>query len=100
MLVFCLIKVVIKEALLKKSRRKYSTSVAISYDPTMDVPKVESFGHGEISSKIQKIARRYGVPIVRNKKIVEQIAESSSSQEISEDLYTDLARIFNEIEGG
>lgn len=76
--------------------KKSSSAVALSYDATqMSAPQVSLQGKSYTAEKILSLARRYGIPMHRNQKLVEKLADLSLDQEIPQDLYQTVAEILH-----
>jgi len=69
-------------------------AVAVSYDSSMNAPRVLAKGAGEIARKIKKIATEHDVPIVENKPLARSLyAMVAVGGEIPGDLYQAVAEV-------
>ena len=69
-------------------------AVAIRYDrDEMDAPHVVATGKGQRARKIKRLARRFGVPVVRNVALARGLFECDSDAAIPPDFYEPVAEI-------
>ena len=69
-------------------------AVALSYTPGIDTaPQVISSGRRDLASEMERVARRYGVPIVEDRTLTERLLRVAVPEEIPEELYLDVAEI-------
>jgi flagellar biosynthetic protein FlhB len=70
-------------------------AVAVRYDTkTMDAPVVVAKGAGELAEKIMKIARSYGVPVIRRPELARTIFKTVEiGKSIPEVLYVAVAEV-------
>ena len=74
------------------------SAVALQYDDKADNAPVISARGSENSVKLMKsIARRYGVPIAKKEKLLNNLENVRVSQEIPSDLYLEVAELFQQI---
>lgn len=70
-------------------------AVALRYDPEQDeAPQVASIGRCEVAREMERVARRYGVPIVENCPLTERLIQVPVPELIPTELYQDVALIF------
>lgn len=73
-------------------------AVALSFDPTkMNAPQVCARGARRTAEELVRRARRYGVPVVKNAKLLEQLDPLQIEEEIPNSLYPDVAALFVEL---
>jgi flagellar biosynthetic protein FlhB len=71
-------------------------AAAIRYrEAEMTAPRVVARGRGEIARKIKRLARRKGVPIVREVALARSLVELALDEEIPEDLYDAVAEVLH-----
>ncbi len=81
----------------KKEKSKY-TAVALSYDEAlMDAPEVSAIGHERLAKTMRSVARRYGVPVISDKKLTKQLSEVPETEAVPEELYQDVAKLIQRI---
>jgi flagellar biosynthetic protein FlhB len=69
-------------------------AVALRYDAeTMDAPQVVASGRRLQAHKIRQIARRHGVPIVRNVPLARALVQLELEEEIPAELYEGVAEV-------
>ncbi|MBW2735096.1 MAG: EscU/YscU/HrcU family type III secretion system export apparatus switch protein [Deltaproteobacteria bacterium] len=69
-------------------------AVALRYDAeTMDAPKVMARGRNLLASKIKAIARRHGVPIIRDVPLARALVELELDDEVQPELYEAVAEV-------
>lgn len=69
-------------------------AVAIRYrEQEMTAPRVVARGRGEVARKIRRLARRHGVPIVREVALARSLVELDLEDEVPEDLYEAVAEV-------
>jgi len=79
-------------------RKGMLTAAALSYHRSSgEAPKVTAVGRGERAKDIQRIARRYGVPVKRNETLADKFADVSVSTRIPQDYYDEVARMLVEL---
>ncbi len=75
------------------SKRRH-LATAIDYDPKrMRAPKVSAHAQRNIALEMKRIARRYGVPAVRNNELVKELHAVEEQSSIPEDLYSSVADV-------
>ena len=73
-------------------------AVALSYESALDdAPVVVSSGEGDLAERIERVARDYGIAIVRDLLLAEALAELQVGEPIPEALYHAVAAILGEI---
>ncbi len=73
-------------------------AVALRYDDASDpVPIVVSSGSGSLAAQIERAARDYGVPVIRDVPLAMALSELKVGDEIPEALYDAIAAILNEL---
>jgi flagellar biosynthetic protein FlhB len=71
-------------------------AVAIRYDDEeMGAPQVVSSGRGEVAQKIKKIARRHGIPTIRNVPLARALVDLEVDEQIPAEFYEPVAEILN-----
>ena len=71
-------------------------AVALRYDgEAMGAPQVVSAGRGELARKIKKMARRHGIPTVRNVPLARALVDLDVDQEIPAEFYEPVAELLN-----
>ena len=69
-------------------------ATSLRYDKSkMEAPEISSKSVGEEAELMRRMAKRYGIPIVKNVSLLEQLGEQSVGEEISQELYSDVAQI-------
>lgn len=69
-------------------------AVALRYDAeTMDAPRVLARGRNVLASKIKAIARRHGVPIIRDVPLARALVELELDEEVPAELYEAVAEV-------
>lgn len=75
-------------------------AVALRYDQeNMDAPQVVARGRGLVASKIRQIARRHGIPIVRNVPLAHTLVELELDDEIPAEIYDAVAEVLRFVYG-
>ena len=70
-------------------------AVALRYDPSFDdAPQVASVGRCELAREMERIARRYGVPIVEDCSLTARLIQVPVPEPIPCELYSEVALIF------
>jgi flagellar biosynthetic protein FlhB len=69
-------------------------AVAIEYKESMNAPKVVAKGAGEVAERIKSVARKYGIPILRNPPLARELFKSV---EIGEEIPSRLYRLVAEL---
>lgn len=73
-------------------------AIALRYDETQDAaPVVVSAGDGDLALRIERAARDYGVPVVRDVPLAQALLELRVGESIPEALYDSVAAILNEL---
>jgi flagellar biosynthesis protein len=73
-------------------------AVALSYDRDRDdAPIVVSSGEGDLAERIERMARDYGIAIVRDRPLADALSELRAGEAIPESLYRAVAAILGEI---
>lgn len=73
-------------------------AVALRYDETLDdAPVVVSAGDGELAFRIERAARDFGVPVVRDVPLARALIELRVGESVPEALYDSIAAILNEL---
>lgn len=68
---------------------------ALSYESeSMDAPVVSAIGSNELAKAMYREAKRAGVPIFVSNKIIKSMRDCSVNEQIPEESYPDLAKIF------
>jgi flagellar biosynthesis protein len=73
-------------------RKKYKTSVALSYDKS-GAPTVTASGDGLIAQAIVERAREFDVPVVEDAKLAQLLSKVPLGEEIPVELYQAVAEI-------
>jgi flagellar biosynthesis protein len=72
--------------------------VALRYDDKQDdAPVVVSVGDGLLAHQIERAARDYGIPVVRDVPLSQALLELRVGEAIPEALYESIAAILNEL---
>lgn len=75
-------------------------AVALSYDPKrMRAPQVAARGEAEAARDLVRAARRYGIPILTDKNLIEPLGNLAAEAEIPPELYEDVAGILAKLPG-
>jgi type III secretion system FlhB-like substrate exporter len=73
-------------------------AIALRYDDEADpTPVVVSSGSGSLAAQIERAARDYGVPVVRDVPLAAALSELRVGDEIPEALYEAIAAVLNEL---
>jgi type III secretion system FlhB-like substrate exporter len=73
-------------------------AVALRYAEDDDqAPVVVSAGDGSLAERIERAARDYGVPVVRDVPLADALSELRVGDEIPEALYDAVAAVLNEL---
>jgi type III secretion system FlhB-like substrate exporter len=76
-------------------------AVALQYqDASQEAPVVVSSGDGDLAERIERAARDYGVPIVRDVPLAAALRELALGDAIPEALYESVAAILGELASG
>jgi flagellar biosynthesis protein len=76
-------------------------AVALRYeDAEHEAPVVVSSGDGDLADRIERAARDYGVPIVRDVSLATALRELAIGDTIPEALYESVAAILGELATG
>lgn len=71
-------------------------AVAIKYDKSEDgAPKVVAKGMNQRADKIKEIARKAGVPVMRNVALAHALNKLEVGDEVPEELYDAVAEVLN-----
>jgi flagellar biosynthetic protein FlhB len=70
-------------------------AVALRYDDQMGAPEVVSSGRGEVAQKIKKLARRHGVPTIRNVALARALVDLEVDEQIPAAFYEPVAEILS-----
>lgn len=69
-------------------------AVALSWDDeTMEAPEVVAKGERLVAERIVAVARRAGIPVLRNVELARTLNELEIGDEIPEDLYEAVAEV-------
>lgn len=83
------------------NNQKPRTAVSLEYSSTEEAaPTVSAIGTAEMAEKILTLARRYGVPIVENRPLVQTLKDLELDQEIPPELYKAVALVLAQLEEG
>lgn len=75
-------------------------AVALRYDPeNMDAPQVVASGRRLQAQEIRRIARRHGVPVIRNVPLARALIELELAEEIPGELYEAVAEVLRFVQG-
>ncbi|MCC6749816.1 MAG: EscU/YscU/HrcU family type III secretion system export apparatus switch protein [Deltaproteobacteria bacterium] len=75
-------------------------AVAIEYDEnSMGAPRVVARGERIVAAKIRAMARKHGVPIVRNVPLARALVDLELDQEIPSELYEAVAEVLRFLQG-
>ena len=74
-------------------------AVGIAYGDQIGVPEVSAIGQRKMAKQIRKIASRYGIPVLKDKKLAENLNRVDSEEDIPTQFYGDIARLFRKAEG-
>ena len=78
---------------------KRPAAVALGYDEqTKAAPHVLASGTSAMAAEMERVARRYGIPIKTNSKAANALASLEWGEEIPPQFYETVARIFAELE--
>lgn len=69
-----------------------TTAVALHYDGS-NAPKVTAKGSGDVAEQIIALAKEHGIPLQKNKPLVELLSQLDLGDEIPEALYLAVAEI-------
>ncbi len=70
-------------------------AIALGFSPETDLaPRVVASGEGRWGERILAIAKEHGVPCERDAQLAELIAPFEEGEEIPEELYLVIAKIF------
>jgi type III secretion system FlhB-like substrate exporter len=73
-------------------------AVALRYDRDIDyAPVVVSAGDGALAEEIERAARDYGIPIVRDVPLASALSELKVGEQIPEALYDAVSALLNEL---
>jgi type III secretion system FlhB-like substrate exporter len=76
-------------------------AVALQYEETShEAPRIVSSGDGDLAERIERAARDYGVPIVRDVPLAAALRELAIGDTIPEALYESVAAILGELGSG
>lgn len=79
------------------NRESCVRAIALGYDPeSCGAPTIDVAGKGEIARTIRRIALRYGITVLEDKELAEQLWNDRFSRVVSETHYPALAKIFVE----
>lgn len=83
-------------------QKRYTTAVAAALDyclEEMDAPLLAARGHFEVAAQMQRVARRYGVPIVERPELAERLAYGELDNPIHRELFADVAEVLVSLKG-
>jgi type III secretion system FlhB-like substrate exporter len=73
--------------------RRY-LATAVEYDPSrMKAPEISAHAQRKVALEMKRIARRYGIPAVRDNELVKELHAIEEQSAIPEDLYSPVARV-------
>jgi len=73
-------------------------AIVLRYDDKQDdAPVVVSAGDGDLANRIERAARDYGVPVVRDVPLATALLELRVGDAVPEALYDSVAAILNEV---
>lgn len=74
-------------------------AVSVSFDPeTMPAPIVSGLAERLRVRDVLSIARRYGIPLTEDQTLAARLSDLGEHQEIPEDLYEEIARLFTRLD--
>ena len=86
----------------KAKANKTFNAAALSYDgqgaPIVQSAAAPLGGERRMETLIRRTALRYGIPVKENAALAEKLAAIENESEIPQELYTDVARVFCEVE--
>ncbi len=77
------------------SEEKDKTAVALEYDSKEAVPKVVAKGKGYLAELILEIAKKYGIPIKKDDKLVKELYKLELEKPIPSELYQAVAVVLS-----
>ena len=79
--------------------KKREMAIAINYAKEVDnAPTVSAQGEHRRATEMKKIARRYGIPLVREPKLTKKLFSVPAGNEIPASLYQDIAKLLVRLE--
>jgi type III secretion system FlhB-like substrate exporter len=70
-------------------------SIALGYDSDEDLaPFVSAMGANKLSKEMERVARRYGVPIVKNDQLLAKLKDLEVDQAIPDEAFLEVAKMF------
>lgn len=81
----------------RESKGKAKAAVALDYDSErMQAPLVSVAGRSAVAKEMERIARRYGIPVKVDGGLVERLEELELGEEIPSDLYRPVAAVLSQ----
>ncbi|MCS7279298.1 MAG: EscU/YscU/HrcU family type III secretion system export apparatus switch protein [Thermodesulfobacteriaceae bacterium] len=77
------------------AEEKDKTAVALQYNPEEEVPKVVAKGKGYLAELILEIAKKYGIPIKKDDKLVKELYKLELEKPIPPELYQAVAIVLS-----
>lgn len=74
---------------------KDKTAVALQYNPEEGTPKIVAKGKGYLAELILEIAKKYGIPIKRDDKLVKELYKLELEKPIPPELYQAVAIVLS-----
>lgn len=71
------------------------TAVALQYNPEEGAPKVVAKGKGYLAELILEIAKKYGIPIKKDDKLVKELYKLELEKPIPSELYQAVAVVLS-----
>jgi len=84
---------------MKNPQKRNNIAIALSYEEgLMHAPAVSAVGREKIAKAIIKTAKRYGIPVVKDKNLINKLSELEENELVPTELYYDIARLLNSID--
>ena len=82
-----------------KPKSKQLKTVSISYKRKVDnAPQVSGVAGGDGAKEMIKVAKRYGVKVMSNQKLVDKLSGVEVGNSVPENTYEELAEVFHTLE--
>lgn len=73
-------------------------AVALCYNEGTDfAPVVSAIGEQNCARLMTKMARRFGIPVVGSKELINRLSQLKVADQIPVDLYDEVARLFEKL---
>lgn len=76
-----------------KTNQQNKTAVALSYEPTMEAPKIIAAGKGYLAERIIERAKEADIPLHRDEKLADSLSKLEIGAAIPPELYGIVAEI-------